>query len=91
MEDRKIKVAILGGGIAGLALASGLHKKHKHLSFHVYEAVSDYKDVGAGLALHMNAIKAMTLIGNEVRKAYFDNASDMGEEEREMSTEGTRT
>ena len=86
-ENPRIKIAILGGGIAGLALAAGLHKKHKHIDFHIYEAVPDYKNVGAGLALHKNAIKAMTLIGDEVRKAYFDNASDMGEEDRMMSTE----
>ena len=82
-----IKIAIAGGGIAGLALAAGLHKKHPHIDYHIYEAVPEYKDVGAGLALHMNAIKAMTLIHPDVRKAYFDNASDMGEEEQEMSTE----
>ena len=83
----EISVAIIGGGIAGLALEAGLHKKHKHIDFHIYESVPEYKDVGAGLALHKNAIGAMTLIGDEVRKAYFDNASNMGEEEQEMSTE----
>lgn len=82
-----MKVAIAGGGIAGLALAAGLYRKHKHIDLHIYEAVPSYKDVGAGLALHMNAIKAMTLIGPEVRKAYFDKASDMGEEDHEISTE----
>jgi salicylate hydroxylase len=35
----------------------------------------------------MNAIKAMTLIGPEVRQAYFDKALEMGEEDQEMSTE----
>ncbi|KAK3720842.1 hypothetical protein LTR37_003505 [Vermiconidia calcicola] len=83
----KVKVAIVGGGIAGLALAAGLHRKHEHIDWHLYEAVSEYKDVGAGLAIHLNGIKAMTLIGPEVRQAYFDNASDMGEEDQEMSTE----
>lgn len=82
-----IKLAIAGGGIAGLALAAGLHRKHPHIDYHIYESVSAYKDVGAGLALHMNAIKAMTLIHPDVRRAYFDNASDMGEEEQEVSTE----
>jgi salicylate hydroxylase len=35
----------------------------------------------------MNAIKAMTLIHPDVRKAYFDHACDVGEEEQELSTE----
>ncbi|KAK5113054.1 hypothetical protein LTR62_003633 [Meristemomyces frigidus] len=85
-EQPKIKIAIVGGGIAGLALGAGLAKK-PHVDFHIYESVPEYKDVGAGLALHMNAIKAMTLIGPEVRQAYFDKALEMGEEDQEMSTE----
>lgn len=84
--DRRIKVAIAGGGIAGLALAAGLAKK-PHIDVHVYEGVPEYKDVGAGLALHMNAIKAMTLIGDEVRQVYFDKALSQGDEETEMVTE----
>lgn len=82
-----MKLAIIGGGIAGLALGVAIHKKHPHLDFHIYESVPEYKDVGAGLALHKNAIGAMGLIGPEVRKAYFDTASDMGEEDQVMSTE----
>ena len=87
-QHNKIKIAIVGGGIAGLALAAGLHRKHAdRIDFHVYEAATEYKDVGAGLALHLNAIKAMTTIGPEVRRAYFDKASDMGEEDQEVGTE----
>lgn len=83
---QKIEVAIVGGGIAGLALAAGLIK-HRHLDVHVYEAVARYSDVGAGLALHLNAIKAMALIGPEVKQAYFDKALCMGEEDQEVATE----
>ncbi|KAI2633895.1 hypothetical protein GGS21DRAFT_543802 [Xylaria nigripes] len=86
MSAPKINIAIVGGGIAGLALAAGLIKK-PHLNVHVYEAVSRYSDVGAGLALHQNAIKAMSLIGPEVRQAYIDKALTMGEEDEEMVTQ----
>ncbi|KAI0540063.1 hypothetical protein GGR58DRAFT_499470 [Xylaria digitata] len=82
----KIEIAIVGGGIAGLALAAGLIKK-PHISVNVYEAVAQYSDVGAGLALHSNAIRAMALLGPEVRQAYFDKALTMGEEDQEMATE----
>ncbi|CAK4023602.1 hypothetical protein DOTSEDRAFT_80005 [Lecanosticta acicola] len=84
--DEKINIVILGGGISGLALGAGLAKK-PHITFTIYESVPEYKDVGAGLALHLNAIKAMTLIDDEVRKAYVDRALDMGEEDMEMATQ----
>ncbi|KAI8947937.1 hypothetical protein F4801DRAFT_486781 [Xylaria longipes] len=86
MSIRKIEVAIVGGGIAGLALAAGLIKQ-QHLNVQVYEGVAKYSDVGAGLALHLNAIKAMALLGPEVQQAYFDKALSMGEEHQEMATE----
>lgn len=85
-EKKRIKIAIVGGGIAGLALAVGLTRK-PHLDVHVYEAVPAYKDVGAGLALHLNALKAMTLISPDLRQAYFDKALTMGDEDQEMVTE----
>ena len=64
----KIRIAIAGGGIAGHCLAAGL-VKNPHLGVHVYEGVASYIDIAAGLALHLNAIRAMELIGPEVRKA----------------------
>lgn len=85
--DGKIAVAIAGGGIAGLALAAGLAKQ-PHISVRVYESVPRYRDVGAGLALHLNAIKAMSLIGPELRCAYFDKALVMADDkDTEMATE----
>ncbi|KAK4225227.1 putative salicylate hydroxylase [Podospora fimiseda] len=82
-----ISIAIIGGGIAGLSLAAGLIKK-PHLDIHIYEAVPQHKDVGAGLALHRNAIKAMSLIGPEVYQAYLDKAIDISSEaDEEMATQ----
>lgn len=85
-DSGKLDIVILGGGISGLALGAGLTKK-PHISFKIYESVPEYKDVGAGLALHLNAIKAMTLIGDEVRQTYFDRALNMGDEDVEMATQ----
>ncbi|KAK6218267.1 hypothetical protein LQW54_002794 [Pestalotiopsis sp. IQ-011] len=83
----KINVAVAGGGIAGLALAVGLVKQ-PHVEVRVYESVPQYRDVGAGLALHLNAIKAMSLIGPELRGAYFDRAHVMAaDKDVEMATE----
>ncbi|KAK6851162.1 hypothetical protein PG990_007948 [Apiospora arundinis] len=84
----KFRLAIAGGGIAGLALAAALTKSCRgQLAVSVYEAVPQYKDVGAGLALHLNAIKAMALLGPELQRAYFERALTMAaEEDTEMGT-----
>lgn len=93
-SSSRIRVAIVGGGIAGLALAAGLAKKqhyhhhHHHVDIHVYESVLAYRDVGAGLALHRNAIEAMGLIDAELQRAYARKALRMGEDEdRTLATE----
>lgn len=86
-EEPKISIAISGGGIGGLALAVGLLKQPR-LDVHVYEGVPEYTDIGAGLALHRNAIVSMDLIDPEIKKAYFRRAHTMaGEEDEEMSTQ----
>jgi salicylate hydroxylase len=86
MGQAKIRVAIAGGGIAGLALAFGLTKKPQ-LEVHVYEGVQQYLDIGAGLALHPNGIASMLSIGEELRDAYVSNATNVGDELRECSTD----
>ncbi|KAK8084778.1 hypothetical protein PG997_006049 [Apiospora hydei] len=87
-QQPKFRLAIAGGGIAGLALAAALAKScGERLAVAVYEAVPEYKDVGAGLALHLNAIKAMALLGPELQRAYFERALTMAaEEDTEMAT-----
>ncbi|KAK8045080.1 hypothetical protein PG993_005104 [Apiospora rasikravindrae] len=87
-QQPKLRLAIAGGGIAGLALAAALAKScGEQLAVTVYEAVPEYKDVGAGLALHLNAIKAMALLGPELQRAYFERALTMAaEEDTEMAT-----
>jgi len=77
-----LSVAIIGGGVAGLALAAGLIK-NPHLDVHVYEADTEIRDYGAGLTLHRNGLEAMAYIGPEIRKAYLDAAISIAEEENE--------
>ena len=81
-EEPRIRVAIAGGGIGGLALAVGLAKQPQ-IDVQVYEGISGYTDIGAGLALHKNAIAAMDLIDPAVKKAYFSKALTIAEEEDE--------
>ncbi|TVY84808.1 6-methylsalicylic acid decarboxylase atA [Lachnellula suecica] len=68
-ESPKIKIAIIGGGIAGLSLLFGL-LKHPHLEPTLYEAGPEIAgDEGAGIGLAVNALKALELIDPELRKA----------------------
>ncbi|KAI0398150.1 FAD/NAD(P)-binding domain-containing protein [Xylariaceae sp. FL0594] len=85
-DAQTISVAIVGGGVAGLSLAAGLIKL-AHIKLQVFEAVPKYADVGAGLALHQNAIRAMASIGPEAVQAYLDKATTMGEPDDVIATQ----
>ena len=52
---------IVGGGIAGLAAALGLARIGK--SSHVLEKAPDFEEVGAGLQLGPNAVRALQWLG----------------------------
>jgi salicylate hydroxylase len=62
------RVAIIGGGIGGLTAASALLRAGVEVS--VYEAAGELKEIGAGVALHANAMRVLRFIGVEeaVRK-----------------------
>ena len=68
------RVAIIGGGIGGLALAHGL-KKHPNIDFHVYEAAPAFGEIGAGVSLGPNAQRALELIGSEAKEAFTKHAT----------------
>src|SRR5580698_5210300 len=62
------RVAIVGGGIGGLTAASALVRAGAEVS--VYEAAWELKEIGAGVALHANAMRVLRFIGveDDVRK-----------------------
>jgi len=62
------RIAIIGGGIGGLTAASALLRAGAEVS--VYEAAGELKEIGAGVALHANAMRVLRFIGvePEVRK-----------------------
>jgi salicylate hydroxylase len=62
------RVAIIGGGIGGLTAANALSRAGIEVA--VYEAAAELKEIGAGVALHPNAMKVLSAIGVEasVRK-----------------------
>lgn len=56
-----MNIAIIGGGIGGLAAAAGLHKIG--IKAHVYEQATSFKPLGAGIGIGSNAMLALHKIG----------------------------
>ncbi|KAI0015554.1 FAD/NAD(P)-binding domain-containing protein [Xylariomycetidae sp. FL0641] len=87
----RIRIAILGLGIAGTCLATGLISTdgNPRLDIRVFEAQPTPGRVrGSGLALHGNAIAAMDCLAPALKRAYFRSSHYMADEaEREMATQ----
>jgi 2-polyprenyl-6-methoxyphenol hydroxylase-like FAD-dependent oxidoreductase len=63
-----VDVAIIGGGITGLALAIGLQRRN--ISFKIYERSSSFREIGAGIGFTTNAIHAMNLQSPQILEAF---------------------
>jgi 2-polyprenyl-6-methoxyphenol hydroxylase-like FAD-dependent oxidoreductase len=59
--DRKKSIAIVGGGIGGIAAAVALHRIGVDVS--VYERVDQLREVGAGMMLWPNATRVLSELG----------------------------
>jgi salicylate hydroxylase len=57
------RVAIIGGGIGGATAGCALARAGLEVS--VYEAAPELKEIGAGVALHPNAMRVLQMIGVE--------------------------
>jgi salicylate hydroxylase len=60
--DSSLQIAIVGGGIAGVALALDLCR-HSHLSIQLFEAAPAFGEVGAGVSFGANAVRAIQGLG----------------------------
>jgi 2-polyprenyl-6-methoxyphenol hydroxylase-like FAD-dependent oxidoreductase len=54
-------ISIIGGGIAGLSFALGLHQKG--IACEVYESVPEVKEIGVGITLLPHAMKELAALG----------------------------
>ncbi|THH13371.1 hypothetical protein EW146_g6830 [Bondarzewia mesenterica] len=59
--DRDFRVAIVGGGICGLLCAIGLSKAGIRVD--IFESASKYGEVGAGVGIGPNAVRALRALG----------------------------
>lgn len=75
MRESGMEVAIVGGGIVGLALAIGLSKRG--VSARIYEAAPELKELGVGITLLPHAMRELALLGVEdaVRAAGIELAT----------------
>jgi salicylate hydroxylase len=55
---RKLRVAIIGGGLAGAMLANAVFQ-HPHLEVHIYESAPEFLERGAAVGLAANAQRAL--------------------------------
>ncbi|KAJ4403007.1 hypothetical protein N0V82_010713 [Gnomoniopsis sp. IMI 355080] len=60
--DRKIRIAISGGGLAGASLLYAL-LQYSHLDVHIFESASEFKEAGAAVGATRNALAALDLMG----------------------------
>lgn len=57
-NDARIRVAIIGGGLAGAALANALIQ-FTHIDLHLYESAPEFSERGAAVGLSGNALEAL--------------------------------
>jgi salicylate hydroxylase len=62
---RKIKIAVIGGGLGGLTLAIALLQRGHDVT--VYEKSAALGEIGAGISLSPNAVKVMRALDREQR------------------------
>lgn len=65
---RPYTLAIVGGGIGGLCLAISL--LHHNIPITIYEAASQFAEIGAGVSLGPNAQRAMSLIDPRIKEGF---------------------
>jgi len=61
MTGKPLRVAIVGGGVGGLATANALHQRG--IDVRVYEQAAVLTEVGAGVALQPNGVRMLRQLG----------------------------
>jgi len=67
-HPKKLRVAISGGGLAGVTLLNGL-LQHPHISVQIFESAASFSERGAAVSLGINAQNALREINPAVQEA----------------------
>lgn len=67
-SSKRLDVAIVGGGIAGITLALGLLSRN--ISVTVYERGQTFREIGAGIGFTSNAERAMVALDPRIHAAF---------------------
>ncbi len=75
MSEQALPIAIVGGGIAGLALALHLHARG--ITARVFEGASELRELGVGITLLPHAVRELNALGlgDEAAKLGVDNVT----------------
>lgn len=68
LNQKPFTIAIVGGGIGGVALAIGLAARN--VPFHIYESAPSFGEIGAGVTFGPNTIRAMHGLSPAMLRAY---------------------
>lgn len=78
LDEGSFEVAIIGGGITGLALAIGLLQRN--IKFTIYERAHTFREIGAGIGFTPNAERAMTALNPALHAAFRKVAAQNDED-----------
>jgi hypothetical protein len=78
--NHHVNIAIVGGGISGVALAIALVQRGLHVQ--IFEQARHFGEIGAGVAFNPAAIRAMKVCSQDVYKAFEEVATTNQSEEK---------
>jgi salicylate hydroxylase len=70
LPKKPINLAVIGGGLAGLALTIGLLPHAHNIKTTVYESAPAFAEIGVGVAFGPNVVRAMGMISPAILKGF---------------------